>query len=182
MLDTVEEAGQAMLSLINRSLDLYKMECGTYVLDKRAVDILSMLERIKTEARKQIRDKGISIGIDTRGNESDAEFTAMVEPELFQSLLSNLVINGIEASPDGGSVSVLLERNGGAVAITIRNQGEVPEVVRETFFEKYSTALKPGGTGLGTYSAKLIARTHGGDVHLDTSIPGETLVTVMLPA
>lgn len=182
MLDTVEDAGQAMLTLINRSLDLYKMECGTYLLEKKPVDILPMLDRIKTEARSQIRDKGVSIGIDTRGSEFETEFQAVVEPDLFQSMLSNLVVNGIEASPEGGSVSVLLERNGGAVAVTIRNQGEVPEVVRETFFDKYSTAAKPGGTGLGTYSAKLIARTHGGDVHLDTSAPGETIVKVTLPA
>jgi signal transduction histidine kinase len=49
------------------------------------------------------------------------------------------------------------------------------------FFEKYTTLGKRGGTGLGTYSARLMARTMGGDVELDTSEPGATTVTVRLP-
>ena len=41
---------------------------------------------------------------------------------------------------------------------------------------------KPGGTGLGAYSARLIARAFGGDVVADTTSPGRTVVTVTLRA
>lgn len=57
MLNTIEDAGKAMLTLINRSLDLYKMERGTYTLNKSTVDVLHIIERIKTESQSIIRKK-----------------------------------------------------------------------------------------------------------------------------
>ena len=180
MLATIEDAGNAVLQLINRSLDLFKMERGTYFLDKKTVDVLQILERIKTESRPMIREKGISVGIEVQGDQPEDNFWATVEEDLFRSMLSNLILNAMQASPNGGSVSIVLEKNTG-ITLTIRNQGEVPEPVRESFFDKYSSDNGPSGSGLGTYSARLIARTHGGDIQVDTCVPGETCVIVTLP-
>ena len=81
-----------------------------------------------------------------------------------------------EASPEGREVLVLLD--GRERTLTVRNMGEVPPGIRERFFEKYSTQGKKWGTGLGTYSARLIAATHGWSLSLDGSVPGQTSVTV----
>nr|WP_287411939.1 PAS domain S-box protein [Pseudodesulfovibrio sp.] len=180
MLETIEDAGETMLQLINRSLDLYKMERGTYVLAKSGVDLLRMVERIKAEAMPQIRSKGISVGIEVRSGQQADAFLATVDEELFRSMLSNLIINALQASPESGSISIVLEKNG-ILTLAIRNQGEVAHHLRDTFFDKYSTANTPGGSGLGTYSARLIARTHGGDIIVETDIPGQTSVVVTLP-
>lgn len=179
-LGTIENAGDAMLALINRSLDLYKMECGNFVLNRTSVDVVKVLERIKAEAQSHIRGKGISIGIEISGADNGSPFLVEADPELFQSMLSNMLLNALEASPESGSVSITLGKND-AVFIAIRNQGEVPPELREVFFDKYATSNPITGSGMGTYSARLIARTHGGDITVDTSIPGQTVVTVMLP-
>jgi len=181
MLETIEYAGETMLQLINRSLDLYKMERGTYVLAKSEVDLLRMVERVKAEVMPQIRGKGISVGIEVRSDQQSDAFGATVDEELFRSMLSNLIINALQASPESGSVSIILERND-VLTLTICNQGEVDRDLRETFFDKYSTANTPGGSGLGTYSARLIARTHGGDIMVKTDVPNQTSVVVTLPA
>jgi PAS domain S-box-containing protein len=180
MLVTIENAGASMLELINRSLDLYKMECGTYVLDRTSVDVLDVLEQIKAEALPHIREKGISVGIEVLEDEVSGTLPVSADAELFRSMLCNLVLNALEASPESGSVSIVLEKHDG-LTITIRNQGEVPLSVRETFFDKYSTSSPARGSGLGTYSARLIARTHGGDIAVETGTPGETSVIVTLP-
>jgi PAS domain S-box-containing protein len=179
LLDTIENAGGAMLSLINRSLDLYKMECGVFTLHKTPVDVVEVIERIKGEAQPLIREKGISIGIETPG-ESGTAFLVHADAELFQSMLSNMLLNALEASPESGAVFVTLGREDGPF-ITICNKGEVPLRMRDVFFEKYATSDKTTGSGLGTYSARLIARTHGGDITVDTSRKGETSVTITLP-
>ncbi|QGY39222.1 PAS domain S-box protein [Pseudodesulfovibrio cashew] len=181
MLDTIQEAGDSMLQLINRSLELYKMESGSYKLRKDIVDVLRVVEFVKSELRNLIRDKGISVGIQVETELDEDGFMVLADEPLLKSMLSNLLLNAFQASPPGGSVSVVLCRNG-AARISIRNSGEVPMAVRETFFDRYTTASNNGGTGIGTYSARLIARTHGGDIGLDTSVPGETTVTVTLPA
>jgi PAS domain S-box-containing protein len=180
MLKTIEDAGEAMLALINRSLDLFKMERGTYALDRREVDVLEILERFKAESRSIFREKGISMGIEVTGGLPEGGVVLLAEEELFRSMLSNLLLNALQASPEGGSVTVALTLTDSLV-IAIRNQGEVPVSIRETFFQKYVRAESSPGSGLGTYSARLVARTHGGDITLDTATPGETCVTVTLP-
>lgn len=180
MLSTIEGAGEAMLHLINRSLDLYKMESGTYVLNDGTVDVLEVLERIKNETRSLIRAKGVSVGIDVDGGDRD-RFLVRADRALFRSMLSNLLVNAFQASPNGGTVIVTLRR-ADRLTITITNRGAVPAVMRDVFFDKYTSGNASEGSGLGTYSARLIARTHGGDITLDTSVEGETSVIVSLPA
>lgn len=179
MLDTIRSAGTTMLDLINRSLDLYKMESGTYVVHKTELDVPAVIEGIKGDVQAIIREKGISIGLEIDTPDPDGGFTVMAEPDLFKVMLSNLVLNGLQASPNGGALTITLSRND-EVDITVRNKGEVPKQLRDTFFDKYTTSKK-NGTGLGTYSARLMARTLGGDISLDTGTPGETCVTVTLP-
>jgi sensor histidine kinase regulating citrate/malate metabolism len=58
---------------------------------------------------------------------------------------------------------------GAAAWVEIGNRGAVPHEVRCRFFEKGATAGKREGTGLGTYSAKLIIETLGGEIGFETS-------------
>jgi two-component system sensor histidine kinase/response regulator len=59
----------------------------------------------------------------------------------------------------------------------------VPAAIRERFFDKFATAGKAEGTGLGTYSARLLAQAQQGDVHMHTSDESDTtVITVSLPA
>jgi len=67
------------------------------------------------------------------------------------------------------------------VVLEIANQGEIPKEIRDRLFEKYATAGKLHGTGLGAYSARLVAQAHGGTIEADSSKPGRTTVRVTLP-
>jgi len=55
------------------------------------------------------------------------------------------------------------------MTISIENQGTVSPDIRDRFFERFVTAGKQKGTGLGTYSARLMAEIHGACIHLFTS-------------
>ena len=81
----------------------------------------------------------------------------------------------------GDQVIITLDEDPDAAFISIHNSQAVPESVRDRFFEKYSTSGKEKGTGLGTYSAKLMAETQGGAVSFVTSEEQGTTVTVYLP-
>jgi signal transduction histidine kinase len=62
----------------------------------------------------------------------------------------------------------------------IDNEGEVPLTMRGRFFDKYATAGKTGGLGLGTYSIRLMAAVQGGDAAMETG-DGHTRLTITLP-
>ena len=122
------------------------------------------------------------LDLDVRGLPASTADTFIINTEelLFYSMLSNLVRNAIEAAPAGSKV-LLSFRDGDAGVIAVHNEGAIPEKIRYRFFEKFATAGKPGGTGLGAYSAKLIAKTLGGTISFETSEKAGTTITVRLP-
>ena len=66
--------------------------------------------------------------------------------------------------------------------VIIQNKGAVPADIREHFFDKFVTHGKQGGTGLGTYSARLLAEAQNGSVALEVSDQeNSTTITVTLP-
>lgn len=93
-------------------------------------------------------------------NPKDAAITpaAMRELASFLSLYSRKLAFLASAA----EMSFLITR-GENLKVILENQGVVPAEIRESFFEKFATAGKPGGTGLGTYSAKLLTEAQGGE-------------------
>ena len=178
----VAETGTRMLRMIDLSLDLFKMETGVYRLDARPVDLTRVIENILAELEPAVASKQLAVPVAIDGEPASGRpFLVLGEELLCYSLFANLIKNAVEASPDGETVGVVLRRAQTCAEVRIRNQGSVPADMRTRFFEKYATSGKSGGTGLGAYSAKLIAETLGGGVSLDASCPGETTLTVVLP-
>lgn len=183
MLSLIEDAGYTILGMVNLSAALYKMERGQYELEPAEVDLVPMLRKLFAShadtARR--RELALTLAIDGRPDSPEAACLVRGEALLCCSMLANLMANAVEASPPGGAVSVELRREGETVRVAIANQGEVPQSIRDRFFEKYVTAGKPKGTGLGAYSARRVALAHGGDIIMQTGA-GETTLTVSLPA
>lgn len=179
MIKAIQDSGYKMLGLINRSYDIYRMESGSYVIKPEAVDLLSLLRRIEMELENLFESKKSQLKIFIDGRESEKEDVFMVKGEelLLFSMFANLVKNAVEATPLGDPVSVFLSE-GEVHKVNIHNKGVVPDSIQKSFFEKYSTAGKVGGTGLGTYSASLIATAHGGEISMDSSVSDGTTVTI----
>lgn len=179
----IEENGYKMLSMINLSLDLFKIERGTYRLSPEPVDLIGLARRMFMEFVSLAGPRKLSCRLTVDGREPDPDAVALVSGErlLLYTMLANCLRNALEASPEGGQVVVDV-RPGEPTAVVVSNPGAVPWGVRERFFEKYVTEGKIGGTGLGAYSARLIAETHGGTVAMETSdVTGQTTVVLSLP-
>jgi two-component system, sensor histidine kinase and response regulator len=183
-LKMIEESGYKMLNMINLSLDLFKMERGTYEYSPTTVDLAGIARKVLTESIIQVEDKELSVELLANGRplEEGQAFMGRGEPLLCYSMLANLLHNALEAAPEGSMVRVAIDGGGSRdVRIVIHNQGAAPESVRDKIFEKYATSGKTRGTGLGAYSARLIAETHGGAISMTTSEADGTTVTVSLP-
>ena len=203
LLSIVERAGYRLLDMVNLSLDLFRMEQGTYTFRPQAVDLDDMVRKVIADLDSHAASKNVSVKARREGDHS-GPLVARGEDLLCYSMLANLLKNAIEASPEDGAVTVTLEgsaaretarqgegsaaqgtaRQGeaaeGKVRLHIHNAGAVPEAVRASFFEKYATSGKAGGLGLGTYSARLMARVQQGDIGMRTSIEEGTTLTVQL--
>jgi PAS domain S-box-containing protein len=183
----IQELGERMLGFIDRTRDLFQMEQGNYELHPQEVDLLGILGRIERELRPLALRKRTDLVFTLFGRRTnlEAEYVIFGDEILLEMMFANLIKNGIEASPEGGTISVsidTMERPGHIRfhVIDIHNMGVVPVDIREKFFEPYTTKGKEDGTGLGTHNALLIARTHKGDISFTTSEQQGTHVTVRL--
>ncbi|MGE0085194.1 MAG: response regulator [Desulfococcaceae bacterium] len=181
-LKMIEDAGLTMLSMINFSLDLFKMERGIYRFRPAAVDISGIIAKILAELRELESSRNLYPELLVNGKicKNPDSFTAQGEELLCYSMLSNLIRNAFEASPEGERIRIELAREKDYAVIRIHNKGAVPPEIRDRFFDKYVTSGKKSGTGLGTYSARLIALTQGGSIDMDTSEEKGTILTVRL--
>lgn len=178
----LQSSAYTMLDLVNNSLNLLKMEKGMYEVENEQVDLVKIIEHIMWELNELISSKEISVNvmIDDNPMNGTKSFNVRGEEILFRSMLINLLKNALEASPSGETVIVDIG-NQAAPVISITNTGATPPEIRGKFFDKYITSGKKAGAGLGTYTAKLVATTLGGDIRLDASQNGKTTITVILP-
>ena len=90
-------------------------------------------------------------------------------------IVVNLLTNAIRYSPEGGQVWIRTDREGDLAALIIADQGKgISAEDQERIFEKFERVdpTEAGGTGLGLYIARRLARAMGGDVAVD-SAPGQ---------
>ena len=179
----MEEAGITMLNMINRTFDLYRLETGGYELAPVDVNLAAVARKAAQDVTASVymANEPVRVTLSGQGSGDGESLIIRGEELLCYSILSNLVKNAVEASPPGGEVTVDLRREGGFAVVEVSNPGEVPEGIRDRFFQKYVTSGKRDGTGLGAYSALLAIKAHGGRAMLDASQPGRTTVTIFFP-
>jgi len=184
LLVKLSHSGQLMLDILNQSLDIYKINSGSYQLALKSFDILALIQEVSEsllllpsflEKKVDVYYNGSSCKSVVHGYSIDADFN------LLRLALQNLIQNGLEASREGGSVTIEIT-SGSGCKIEIKNNKVVPKEIRGRFFEKYVTSGKKFGTGIGTYSAKLMIEAQGGTIEMHTSDErNETVVTITLP-
>lgn len=169
----LEEAAQNMLNMINSSLTLYKIEQGIY----KPVFERQLVEKVIQQANVSLAYKYPSVNLCISISHG---CSILGEELLFITLFSNLLKNAYEASTSiNGHEEILISSIGSneeRTKITITNKGSVPLEIRDTFFDEFSTSGKEFGTGLGTYSAKLITEALRGTIELDSTVDNQTSI------
>ena len=165
ILEMITKSGHRMLRMIDSSLNIFKMESRTYNYSPRVIDLLQVLNEVLDDIKSIRSAKKVEIVLE---GPVSGPIRILAEHDLFYVMLSNLLTNAVEASPMGERVVVELPKIPDST-LTIINKGAVPLQVRKDFFEKYKTHGKKTGTGIGTYSSKLIAGTMGFSLDMSTS-------------
>ena len=102
-------------------------------------------------------------------------------PADLRRVFTNLIINGLEAMPEGGRLTISCNEEGGVVRVKVSDTGSgiAPEN-RSKIFQPYFTT-KPEGTGIGLSGAQTILQAHGGKIGFDTAADAGTTFWVTLP-
>jgi DNA-binding response OmpR family regulator len=171
----IEMAANHALDMINRTLDIHQIERGEYQPALQPFDLADLLTRVAQQTELAFTDRRVAIRF-----AAPDDTVCLGEALLCYSMFTNAFKNAAEASPPGATIRVDVAPGVGSVHVVIDNEGEVPLTMRGRFFDKYTTAGKAGGTGLGTYSIRLMAEVQRGDVTMETG-DGHTRLTITLP-
>jgi signal transduction histidine kinase len=89
-----------------------------------------------------------------------------------RQLFDNLLINAVEAQPDGGAIRITAQRDGSQLILRFVDNGPgIPLQQRGELFE-FGKTTKAGGSGIGLPLSELIAEAHGGSLVLEESEGG----------
>ena len=107
----------------------------------------------------------------------------MADASLLARVLTNMIKNALEAIPDGETVRVRFERQGGDPVFLVHNPGAIPPEVAMRIFQRSFSTKEGRGRGIGTYSMKLFGEKFlGGKVSFKTSKENGTVFSIRLPA
>lgn len=183
LLEAIHGSGLSVLRMVDRSMDLYKMEEGSYQLEPTRFELSRMFRMLSTRWVSIKDAKNLALLFYVNGSVLDSQCECMVyaEEQSIENLLANLVENALEAAPPNSTVTVSAECEQTQLHLEVHNRGVIPAEIRSSFFERYVTHGKENGTGLGTYSAYLITRAHGGSIDFTSSEEEGTRLLVDIP-
>ena len=115
----------------------------------------------------------------TRENSSNS--LVKLDPNKFALAIRNLVINGIDAMPEGGELNVLVSETDNSIIIKIIDTGiGIPPDYSDYVFVPFESN-KNGGKGLGAPTAQRVIQSHGGSISFTSKINEGTVFTILLP-
>jgi signal transduction histidine kinase len=121
---------------------------------------------------------GIAVGI-----ESSGQHNAVFDPRKMERVFYNLLLNGCQAAHvSGGRVAIEVAEQNGNLTIQIEDDGPgVESSIRDKLFQPFVSYGKENGTGLGLTIAQKIVQDHHGSLQLESSVPGKTVMQIVLP-
>ena len=143
----------------------------------RKVFMRSFAEDLRELLSRELGDRGIDLQMETRYGGA----VKMDDVKLKRAIF-NLARNAAEAMPDGGTFSVVLDRDGADAVLTFSDTGQgIPVEIRASLFESFVTQGKEGGTGLGLAIVKKIVEEHNGSITFTSEVGEGTTFTIRIP-
>jgi PAS domain S-box-containing protein len=173
--------------LVDELLDISRIEAGKVVLRFQALSVEQLLDELHdyVEHRSTTENKQMSFQADIAAEIPDI----WGDPERVRQILTNLVDNSFDYSPEGGKIRVDAQRVGDQIEIAVIDNGMgIAVSEQERIFERFyrgEQALIMGvaGAGLGLSIALTMVEMHGGRIWVNSEgIPGKgSIFTVALP-
>jgi len=146
---------------------------------KEPADVNLLLEHVLMLTREQCHRRGVEVERDVT---VDLPLLVLA-PDRIQQAFLNLVLNAMEAIPDGGRLHVSTSRTGDPSGVSVSfadtGPGIVPDALSHIFEPFFTT--KSEGLGLGLYITHNIVEAHGGRIEVQSLFGEGTTFTVWLP-
>jgi signal transduction histidine kinase len=167
----ISAAGRHLLGLIDDISDMQAVEQQDFHASTERVDLVDIARRAAGLLKVRAADQSVKIDAPPVDEviEAKGDFRRVLQ------IIVNLVSNAVRYSPRGSSVWIRTEIESDLAAVIVADQGKgIALADQARIFEKFERIdpSEPGGTGLGLYISRRLARAMGGDINVD-SAPGQ---------
>jgi PAS domain S-box-containing protein len=146
---------------------------------RERTEISPLLEQVLLVTARQCENQGVGVTL----RKPDVQPVVSAVPDQLRQVFLNLVLNAIDAMPDGGlldvAVSPTVDPRGVSIQFRDSGTGIAPEVLPRLFEPFYST--RAGGLGLGLFISRNIIEDHEGHIELNSTLGQGSAFTVWLP-
>ncbi len=178
------------VAVMERLLDdlqtLSSAEAGELKVHRETVALGSLVTAVVDRFAPDARTGGITLTAEVAPDRNGWE--AEVDPVRVQEIVANLVRNAIRATPPDGTVTVRLgpgpttEPAPPPAVIEVADTGRgIPADEVDQVFDRFHSGPESDGTGLGLTISRNLARAHGGDITIVSTVDRGTTATVTLP-
>lgn len=176
LLELAQLASLQAIDEIRAQREISLAESRELVPDPRPLAVDSLLEELVGIVQHLELAEGKTLEI-----VGSARVLAVTDGMLLRRILLNMVKNALEATPDGGRVTLGCEpRPDGSLCFRVNNPGVIPEANHYLVFQR-SFSTKGQGRGLGTYSMRLLAGYLKGEVGFDSTAEHGTTFFLVCP-
>ncbi|MEN3111584.1 ATP-binding protein [Uliginosibacterium paludis] len=177
----IRRSGDHLLSLIEGTLDIARIEGGKLTLDTRAIDFAALLDQLVHMFALQAHNKGIRFDFTCQG---ERPLAVRADEKRLRQILINLLGNAVKFTREGGvAFRLRYARDMAVFEIEDSGPGIAPEEL-ERIFEPFargsSAASGAGGTGLGLTIASMLTGLMGGELSVRSTPGSGSCFTVKL--
>ena len=173
-LNSIEESGRHLLSLINDILDVSKIEVGQLELELKPVSIKHICDASLRFVERDARDKRLRV----TSSFDNSVTTVQADERRLKQILVNLLSNAVKFTPEGGSIG--LEVTGDAkqklVTFSVWDTGigiskeQIPMLFQPFVQLDSRLSRRHAGTGLGLALAKRLVEMHNGNIFVESKV------------
>jgi signal transduction histidine kinase len=183
---TLDET-RMLARLVDDLHTLSQAEAGQLSLYWEEVAIPDLLADVETSFGGQAAEKGIALSVAIEGDPADLVVSG--DGERLDQVLSNLVVNALRHTPEGGEIALQARRVGAGVQIAVIDTGkgiapqELPYIFDRFWRGDASRTHADGaGAGLGLAIAKQLVEAHGGTIDVSSAPGAGTEFVITMPA
>ena len=140
-------------------------------------DIIAILEESLLFAKHAMKQQNISLAKEY----SHSELYCSGDLEQLKQVCYNLILNAIQAMPEGGKLQIKASHNNGYINVEIADSGSgIHDRIMEKIFIPFFTTIE-GGTGLGLCIVYRVMQAHNGSIQINSNFGDGTTATIQLP-
>lgn len=172
----VRRSAQRLLRLVERLLEVARVESGGQTLHCLESDLGAAIRALVEQLQPLAEERGSTL----QAQVPEAAVPVWFDPLLLESVLINMMINGLKHTPAGSTVAVALDAPGadGRIELRVRDNGSgIPADALPHLFERFfrvggEHASSADGFGLGLPLVREVIERHGGNVAVQSTDAG----------